>query len=80
MSEPRRGLEQTGIVLFDDQHVEHMARRAAENGDTKTEALCDAVLGGLCDAEELVDLIEMDESWFDWMLRGRNMGWSTRAG
>lgn len=79
MQWPRRGLEGTGIRIWDDQHTEHMARRAAEIGDAKTEALCDAVLAGLADAEELIDLIELDDDWHAWMLRGSNLGWRTRA-
>lgn len=79
MSEPRRGLEQTGIAVWDDHHTEHMARRAAEVGDDTTEALCDAVLAGLATADELIDLVEIDDNYHAHMQTGAHTGWKTRA-
>lgn len=77
--EPRRGIEGTGIVVWDEQHTEHVAHRAAEIGDAKVEALCDAVHAGLAEDEELVDLIELDLDYFEWMIRGHHLGWQTRT-
>jgi hypothetical protein len=65
--------------VWDDCHTEHLARRAAEIGDSATEALADAVLAGIADADELIDLIEIDDAYADWMLRGSHLGWRTRA-
>ncbi len=79
MTEPRRGLDGTGISIWQDCHTEHMAVRAAELGDAQTERLCDAVLAGSADGEDLIDLVEVDDAWFVWMLRGNNEGWRRRS-
>jgi hypothetical protein len=73
-----RGLEGTGISAWDDHHTEHLARRAAELGDTATEALCDAVLAGLESADLLIDVVGGNADYNNWMARGVNLEWETR--
>lgn len=78
MSE-RRGLEGTGILFWDTEHTEHIAVRAAERGDTDAESLCDRVLAGVASHEQLVDLIERDDDYFEWLRRGAGRNWEIRC-
>lgn len=74
-----RGLEGTAVLFWTDERIEHVALRAAELGDGATEAICDSVLAGDMDAAILVCVVDGDERYREWIERGQNMGWRSRA-
>lgn len=78
-SDEYRGLESTGIFVWDERYSEHLARLAAEIGDVETESLCDRVIAGEASEDALIDLVEADDRYRGWMLRGRYQGWTDRA-
>lgn len=60
------------------EHIEHLALRAAELGDTLTEQLCDEVVAGETDVDVLVSIVDGDWRYGDWMARGVELGWRAR--
>jgi hypothetical protein len=62
------------------EHVEHLARRAAELGDSRLEGMCDAVLAGHIDVDMIANIVADDTDYSEWMERGLHCGWKDRVG
>lgn len=60
--------------------VEHVARYAAERGDSELESLCDSALAGETDEQVVLAAIRDDDELAVWVERGLNTGWVTRSG
>ena len=65
--------------MINNEQIEHVARRAAELGDTEVEGLCDSVLAGDTEAQLVANIVAEDDRYAEWMQRGEAQGWEVRS-
>lgn len=71
-------IARTHVVAWGDEQTEHIARRAAEEGDSTIEELCDRVLAGTAPVDLLIAEVSASEPYREWLIAGSRTGWKER--